>query len=127
MAGGAGSCTRSFEQQLAEQPLAQSPLLDLRLRRQDLREGSASEAFLSDDVQLQVILEVGEWTAPRADRNRDSRQLVFVDQPGAGQRLGEGGAAVDQDRPVLVAGLQFGDLCAEVAAEDLDRSPSGLL
>src|SRR3954465_7206870 len=41
------------------------------LRHEDLRESAALEALLFDDVQLQVIFEVGEWTAPRADRNRD--------------------------------------------------------
>src|SRR4051812_4646679 len=50
------------------------------LRHQDLREGSALEAFLFDDVQLQVLSQLGEWAAPRADRNRDRRELVFVDE-----------------------------------------------
>src|SRR5215217_7817116 len=65
------------------------------LRHQDLREGSALEAFLFDDVQLQVLSQLGEWAVPRADRNRDRGQLVFVDEAQAGQRLGEVGAAVD--------------------------------
>jgi hypothetical protein len=53
-------------------------------RHQDLREGSASEALLFDDVELQVLIELGEWTVARADRNRDRRQMIFVDetQPG---------------------------------------------
>jgi hypothetical protein len=49
------------------------------LRHQDLREGSALEALLFDDVQLQVLFQLGEWAVARADRNRDRRQLVFVD------------------------------------------------
>src|SRR4051812_3375101 len=57
----------------------------LVLRHQDLREGSASEALLLDDLELQVVVEVGEWAAPGADRNRDGRQLVFIDQTGARQ------------------------------------------
>jgi hypothetical protein len=69
------------------------------LRHQDLREGSALEAFLFDDVQFQVLSQLGEWAVPRADRNRDRCQLVFVDEAQAGQRLGEVGAAVDQDGP----------------------------
>jgi hypothetical protein len=50
------------------------------LRHQDLREGSALEAFFFDDVQLQVLSQLGEWAVPRADRDRDRRQLVFVDE-----------------------------------------------
>ncbi len=64
---------------------------------------------------------------PRADRNRDRRQLVFVDEAQAGQRLGEVGAAVDQDRPFVVPSLQVRDLRAQVPAEDLGRSPFRLL
>jgi hypothetical protein len=52
----------------------------LVLRDQDLRERSAFEAFFLDDVQLQVICEIGERAPPRADRNRDRRQLVFIDE-----------------------------------------------
>ena len=92
-----------------------------------MREGSALEAFLFDDVQLQVLSQLGEWAAPRADRNRDRRQLVFVDEAQAGQRLGEVGAAVDQDRPFVVPSLQVRDLRAQVPAEDLGRSPFRLL
>jgi hypothetical protein len=40
-------------------------------RHQDLREGSASEALLFDDVELQVLVQVGERAVARADRNRD--------------------------------------------------------
>jgi hypothetical protein len=40
-------------------------------RHQDLREGSASEALLLDDVELQVRIEIGEWAAALTDRNRD--------------------------------------------------------
>jgi hypothetical protein len=97
------------------------------LRHQDLRESSALEAFLFDDVQLQVLSQLGEWAVPRADRNRDRRELVFVDEAQAGQRLGEVGPAVDQDRPFVVPSLQFRDLCAQVPAEDLGRSPFRLL
>ena len=61
------------------------------LRHQDLRERAAREALLFDDVQLQVLSQLGEWAAPRADRNRNRRQLVFVDEAQAGQRLGEAG------------------------------------
>ena len=39
----------------------------------DLRERSAPEAFFFDDVQLQVLSELGERAVPRADRNRDRR------------------------------------------------------
>lgn len=42
-------------------------------RHQDLREGSASEALLLDDVELQMLIEVGEWAAARTDGNRDRR------------------------------------------------------
>jgi hypothetical protein len=35
--------------------------------------GSAPEAFLFDDVQLQVLPQLGEWAAPRTDRNRNRR------------------------------------------------------
>ena len=70
---------------------------------------------------------VREWAAPRADRDRDSRQLVFVDEAKACQRLGEVGAAVDQDRPFVVSSLQVRDLRGQVPAEDLDRSPIRLL
>src|SRR5215204_4664440 len=45
--------------------------LSRRSRHQDLREGSALEAFLFDDVQLQMLTQVGERAAPRADRYRD--------------------------------------------------------
>jgi len=38
-----------------------------------LREGSASEAFLFDDVELQVLIQLCEWAVARADRNRDCR------------------------------------------------------
>jgi hypothetical protein len=40
-------------------------------RHQDLREGSASEALLLDDVELQVRIEIGEWAPALTDRNRD--------------------------------------------------------
>lgn len=43
------------------------------LRHQDLREGSASEALLFDDVELQVLIQLGERAVARADRNRDRR------------------------------------------------------
>src|SRR5215208_8381129 len=66
------------------------------LRHEDLREGSAPEALLFDDIQLQVLFQVGEWAVPRPDRNRDRRQLVFVDEAQAGHRLSEVGAAVDE-------------------------------
>ena len=59
-----------------------------------------------------MLSQLGEWAAPRADRNRDRRQLVFVDEAQAGQRLGEVGAAVDQDRPFVVPSLQVRDLRA---------------
>src|SRR5215208_3788021 len=61
---------------------------------QDLREGSASEALLFDEVELQVLVQLGERAVARADRDRDRRQLVFVDEAQAGQRLGEVGTAV---------------------------------
>ena len=95
----------------------------LSLWHEDLREGSALEAFLFDDVQLQMLFQVGERAAARADRNRDRGQLVLVDQAEAGQRLGEVGAAVDQDRPFVVPSLQLRDRCAQIPAEDLGRSP----
>src|SRR4051794_35878329 len=53
-------------------------------RHQDLREGSALEAFLLDDVQLQVFSQLGEWAVARADRNRDRGQLVLVHEAQAG-------------------------------------------
>src|SRR6185312_5923335 len=46
------------------------------LRNQDLREGSASEAFFLDDVQLQMLPEIGERAVPCADCNGDRRELV---------------------------------------------------
>src|SRR5215218_7533149 len=82
-------------------------------RHQDLREGSALEALLFDDVQLQVLFQPGEWAVPGGDRDRDRRELVFVDEAQAGQRLGQIGAAVDQDRPFVVATLQIRDLRAQ--------------
>src|SRR5882724_5987626 len=48
-------------------------------RHQRLREGSASEALLLDDLELEMLLEVGERAVTRADRDRDRRQLVLVD------------------------------------------------
>ena len=42
-------------------------------RHQDLRDGSASEALLLDDLELQVLIEIGEWASARTDRNRDRR------------------------------------------------------
>jgi len=42
-------------------------------RHQNLREGSALEALLFDDVELQVLIEIGEWAAARTDRNRNRR------------------------------------------------------
>ena len=50
------------------------------LRHQDLREGAALEPLFFDDVQLQVLSQLGEWAVARADRDRDRRQLVFVDE-----------------------------------------------
>src|SRR3954447_18878058 len=82
----------------------------LRLWHQDLRQSSALEPFLLDDVELQVLLQVGERAAACADRDRDRGQLVLVDEAQAGQRRGEVGAAVDQDGPFVVASLQLGDL-----------------
>src|SRR3954453_8488087 len=93
------------------------------LRHQDLREGSASEALLFDDLELQVLLEIREWAAARTDRDRDRRQLELVDEAQARQRLGEVGTAMDQDRPFGVPGLQVRDGRAQVTAEDLGRSP----
>jgi hypothetical protein len=52
---------------------------------QDLREGSASEALLLDDVELQVLIEIGEWAAALADRNRDRRKVVFIDETETGE------------------------------------------
>src|SRR3954452_348485 len=97
------------------------------LWHQDLGEGPALEALLLDDVQLQVLSQVGEWAAARADRNRDRGQLVLVDEAQAGQRLGEVGASVDQDRPFVVASLQFRDRFAQIPAEDLRWSPFRVL
>ncbi len=58
----------------------------------------------------------------RADRNRDRRQLVFIDETQAGQRLGEVGTAMNQNRPFVISGLEVRDLRAQVPAEDLGRS-----
>jgi hypothetical protein len=49
-------------------------------RHQDLRERSASEALLLDDVELQVVIEIGERAAALTDRNRDRRKVVFIDE-----------------------------------------------
>src|SRR3954453_21126019 len=89
------------------------------LRHQDLGEGAAPEALLLDDVELQVLLQVGEWAAARPDRDRDRGQLVLVDQAQAGQRPREGRASMDQDRSIVVPTLQFGDRRAQMVAEDL--------
>jgi hypothetical protein len=51
--------------------LAQGSGGRLSLRHQDLREGSASEALLFDDVELQVLIQLGEWAVARADRDGD--------------------------------------------------------
>src|SRR5262245_50905975 len=40
-------------------------------RHQGLRKGPAPEARLFDDVELQVLVQLGEWATARADRNRD--------------------------------------------------------
>ena len=55
-------------------------LIRLPSRHQNLREGSASEALLFDDVERQVLIEIGEWAAARTDRYRDRRQVVFIDE-----------------------------------------------
>jgi hypothetical protein len=48
-------------------------------RHQNLWERSASEALLAEDVELQVLIEIGEWDTARTDRNRDRRQVVFIE------------------------------------------------
>src|SRR5215813_13554536 len=82
---------------------------DLSPRDEDLPVGSAREALLVDDIELQVLFQLGEWAAPRADSDGNRHQLVFVDQAKAGQRLREIGAAVDQSRSFVVPSLQLGD------------------
>ena len=59
-----------------------------------------------------------EWFGD--DSGRWNRRAL--DEAKAGQRLREGGTAMDQHRPFVVAGLQLCDACAQVP-EDLDRSP----
>src|SRR3954454_5955603 len=86
-------------------------------RHQDLREGPAPEALLFDDVQLQVLSQFGERAAPRADRDGDRRQLVFVDGAKACRRLGEARAVVDQDRPFFDASLDLRYLRRQDPAE----------
>src|SRR5690348_15939619 len=54
---------------------------DSSLRHQDLREGSAREALLFDDDELQVLFQLGEWAAARADGNRDRRQRYSSTRP----------------------------------------------
>jgi hypothetical protein len=71
----------------------------LLLRHENLRENSAAKALFVDDLELQVLLQVGERAAPRADRDRDRRQLEFIDKPQARQRCGERRAAVDRIVP----------------------------
>src|SRR3954467_10268249 len=119
---GGGQGNRAAWRQTCRLPHGRSSLW-----HQDLREGSAPEAFLFDDVQLQMLSQLGEGAAPRADRNRDGCQLILVDEAKACQRLGEIRAAVDQDRPFVVPSLEVRDLRGQVAAEDLGRSPFGLL
>ena len=53
-------------------------------RHQDLREGPVSEALLLDDVELQVLIEIGEWAAALTDRDRDRRKVVFIDETETG-------------------------------------------
>jgi hypothetical protein len=53
---------------------------DLSLRHEDLRKGAAREALLCDDVELQVLSQLREWAAARADGYRNRGQLVFVDE-----------------------------------------------
>lgn len=65
--------------------LARLPGRRLSPRHQGLREGSASEALLLDDVELQVLIEIGEWAAALTDRNRDRRKVVFVDETETGE------------------------------------------
>src|SRR4051794_38101624 len=89
---------------------------DSSLRDQNVREGCASEALLFDDLELEVLLEVCEWAAAGADRNRDRRQLVLVDEAQAGHRLGEGPATMDQDRPFVVPGLAVRNVWVQVPA-----------
>ena len=54
-------------------------------RHQNLRQGSALEALLFDDVELQVLLETGEWAAAHTDRNRDRRKVEFIDEAETGE------------------------------------------
>jgi hypothetical protein len=50
------------------------------LRHQDLCEGSALEAFFSNDIQLEVLPQLGKRAVARADRDRDRGQLILVDK-----------------------------------------------
>ena len=54
-------------------------------RHQNLREGSASEALLFDDVELQVLIEIGEWAAALTDRDRHRRKVIFIDEAETGE------------------------------------------
>ena len=42
-------------------------------RHQYLREGSASEALLVDDIELQMLIEIGKRAPARTDRDRNRR------------------------------------------------------
>ena len=96
------------------------------LRDQDLPQGTACEALLLHEVQLQVPIEIGEGAEAGADREGHHRELVLVDEAEADGRSGEGRAAVDEDRAVVLASLELGDRRGGVA-EDLDRAPVRLL
>ena len=54
-------------------------------RHQDLRVSAASEALLLDDVELEVLIEIGEWAAALTDRNRNRRKVVFIDETVTGE------------------------------------------
>src|SRR4051794_22229574 len=84
---------------------------------------AAREALLTHQVQLQVLVEIGEWAVAGADRHGYPGELVLVDEAEPGHGLGEVRPAVNQDRAAVVASLQLGDRGAQVAAEDLGRAP----
>jgi hypothetical protein len=52
---------------------------------------------------------VAEPALASAEQDREHQQVVTVDQAGVGEVTGEGGAAVDDDRPALGL-LERGDL-----------------
>src|SRR5512139_2049560 len=80
-------CTWDEEQRCSDAHVT-APFQSLIAWAPGLRKGPAPEARLFDDGELQVLVQLGEWAATRANRNRDCRELVFVDEANGERVLG---------------------------------------